>query len=81
MPQKDMAKTSRVGFGVGFWGNAVIAAHRNICDKFGKKKKKLRNRQISELKVGADSQIRTGDLILTKDALDLLSYISKLYAP
>ena len=30
---------------------------------------------------GADSQIRTGDLILTKDALYLLSYISKLYAP
>ncbi len=25
---------------------------------------------------GADSQIRTGDLILTKDALYLLSYIS-----
>ena len=32
-------------------------------------------------KVGADSQIRTGDLILTKDALYLLSYISKAYAP
>ena len=31
--------------------------------------------------VGADSQIRTGDLILTKDALYLLSYISKFYAP
>ena len=30
---------------------------------------------------GADSQIRTGDLILTKDALYLLSYISKAYAP
>ena len=30
---------------------------------------------------GADSQIRTGDLILTKDALYLLSYISKYYAP
>ena len=30
---------------------------------------------------GADSQIRTGDLILTKDALYLLSYISKFYAP
>ncbi len=26
--------------------------------------------------VGADTQIRTGDLILTKDALYLLSYIS-----
>ena len=30
---------------------------------------------------GADSQIRTGDLILTKDALYLLSYISKIHAP
>ena len=30
---------------------------------------------------GADSQIRTGDLILTKDALYLLSYNSKVHAP
>ena len=30
----------------------------------------------SEQKNGADGQIRTGDLILTKDALYLLSYIS-----
>ena len=30
---------------------------------------------------GAATQIRTGDLILTKDALYLLSYSSKLYAP
>ena len=30
---------------------------------------------------GAASQIRTGDLILTKDALYLLSYSSKVYAP
>ena len=30
---------------------------------------------------GADTQIRTGDLILTKDALYLLSYISKIHAP
>ena len=37
----------------------------------------VRIRHIS----GADSQIRTGDLILTKDALYLLSYISKYYAP
>ena len=32
-------------------------------------------------KVGADSQIRTGDLILTKDALYLLSYISESSCP
>ena len=31
--------------------------------------------------LGAADQIRTGDLILTKDALYLLSYSSKLYAP
>ena len=30
---------------------------------------------------GAAGQIRTADLILTKDALYLLSYSSKLYAP
>ena len=30
---------------------------------------------------GADTRIRTGDLILTKDALYLLSYISKVHAP
>ena len=30
---------------------------------------------------GAAGRIRTADLILTKDALYLLSYSSKLYAP
>ena len=33
------------------------------------------------LRRGAAGQIRTGDLILTKDALYLLSYSSKVYAP
>ena len=42
-----------------------------------KKARFTRNRAL----FGADSQIRTGDLILTKDALYLLSYISKYYAP
>ena len=37
--------------------------------------------QMTDSFSGADSQIRTGDLILTKDALYLLSYISKFYAP
>ena len=32
-------------------------------------------------KVGAATRIRTGDLILTKDALYLLSYNSKVHAP
>ena len=34
--------------------------------------------KISESIYGADDQIRTGDLILTKDALYRLSYISIL---
>ena len=38
------------------------------------KEKSFKNEGFS----GADSQIRTGDLILTKDALYLLSYISTL---
>ena len=41
----------------------------------------LKNLGIPQKIDGADSQIRTGDLILTKDALYLLSYISKAYAP
>ena len=36
---------------------------------------------ISESFGGADGRIRTGDLILTKDALYLLSYISMLASP
>ena len=42
--------------------------------------KNLRSSEASEI-FGAAIQIRTGDLILTKDALYLLSYSSKLYAP
>ena len=41
-----------------------------------KTQKKTRNLTISGLKNGAAIQIRTGDLILTKDALYLLSYSS-----
>ena len=36
---------------------------------------------ITGLFTGAAGQIRTADLILTKDALYLLSYSSKVYAP
>ena len=46
----------------------------------GKFKKRPTSYEIRRFP-GADSQIRTGDLILTKDALYLLSYISKFYAP
>ena len=45
------------------------------------KTKEAGNARLLASFVGADSQIRTGDLILTKDALYLLSYISKFYAP
>ena len=38
-------------------------------------------RKRNALRRGAVTQIRTGDLILTKDALYRLSYNSKLYAP
>ena len=44
------------------------------------KSKKPRTRLHPGLN-GAAGQIRTGDLILTKDALYLLSYSSKVYAP
>ena len=49
---------------------------------FDMKTKKAQNQTVLSLKsVGAAGQIRTADLILTKDALYLLSYSSKLYAP
>ena len=46
-----------------------------------KKNKRKAPKSLDFRAFGADSQIRTGDLILTKDALYLLSYISKYYAP
>ena len=46
-----------------------------------KKTKKPQISTIHGLNVGAATQIRTGDLILTKDALYLLSYSSKVHAP
>ena len=42
---------------------------------------KKRDTQTSVSFFGAATQIRTGDLILTKDALYLLSYSSKVHAP
>ena len=35
--------------------------------------------RVSDVFVGADDRSRTGDLILTKDALYLLSYISRCF--
>ena len=54
----------------------------NKCYGNGKERKAFRNCKRKPLKskdfrgFGAASQIRTGDLILTKDALYLLSYSS-----
>ena len=45
------------------------------------KKKKPRNHVVSRFFCGAADQIRTGDLILTKDALYRLSYSSKYGDP
>ena len=59
-------------------GDRASLKKRPPVQKEGKQK---RNRRKSIPFPGADSQIRTGDLILTKDALYLLSYISKHYAP
>ena len=46
-----------------------------------KKAKKRHDFVRNRVSFGAATQIRTGDLILTKDALYLLSYSSKAYAP
>ena len=48
-----------------------------VCSTGEKCKEKLRSQKTSEF--GAASQIRTGDLILTKDALYRLSYSSRSY--
>ena len=42
---------------------------------------KIGNLRMKIADFGAAGQIRTADLILTKDALYLLSYGSKVYAP
>ena len=60
---------------------AKMGKNRKIVKSYRRKTKEARNTAFLASFVGADSQIRTGDLILTKDALYLLSYISKFYAP
>ena len=47
-----------------------------ICSKSCKKQKKTPEIRRFQVFFGAADQIRTGDLILTKDALYRLSYIS-----
>ena len=46
------------------------------AESFKNRPKQRKRTRISASPCGADDQIRTGDLILTKDALYRLSYIS-----
>ena len=48
------------------------------AESFKNRPKQRKRTRISASPCGADDQIRTGDLILTKDALYRLSYISAL---
>ena len=57
---------------------AQIGIGSSICQKLKRKKER---RKTSPFFFGAAGQIRTADLILTKDALYLLSYSSKFNAP
>ena len=59
----------------------LSAVFKSPIKSYRNKQKRAETQCFHPKKVGADSQIRTGDLILTKDALYLLSYISKYYAP
>ena len=54
----------------------MVVNRQNTQKSYGKHTKSPETIKISGLKVGAADQIRTGDLILTKDALYLLSYSS-----
>ena len=50
----------------------------SIAEAFKNRHKQKKSTCISASAYGADDRIRTGDLILTKDALYRLSYISAL---
>ena len=50
----------------------------SVKKALAKKKRRTLFDTESGVFFGADTRIRTGDLILTKDALYLLSYISKM---
>ncbi len=54
---------------------------RETLRGFFDKLKKLLHLSMQKLFLETATQIRTGDLILTKDALYLLSYSSKVHAP
>ena len=73
---KSIRAFPRVGHGVGQQLTHILT--HTVFGVFATKKH--RKPEFSML-FGAAGQIRTADLILTKDALYLLSYSSKLYAP
>ena len=61
-------------------GNEVKSKKAKQLKKYEKQNKIASNPKIQGDNVGAAGQIRTADLILTKDALYLLSY-SSIFAP
>ena len=67
---------ARMGFCMGFYGEACFPRSRFSIKKLQKQNKSRSNLAIQAVNVGAAGRIRTADLILTKDALYLLSYSS-----
>ena len=57
-------------------GCEVIKMKGSNAESFKNRPKQRKRTRISASPYGADGRIRTGDLILTKDALYRLSYIS-----
>ena len=62
-------------------GVPKCSQRKNAIKKAPEKAPKSKKTPENRVFFGAATQIRTGDLILTKDALYLLSYSSKVYAP
>ena len=65
-----------MGFCMGFYGEACFLRNWVFLKKLQKQNKNRLNLTIQAVNVGAAGRIRTADLILTKDALYLLSYSS-----
>ena len=57
-----------------------LAIEKRMRSPVMRRKTKILCVEVTQRKIGAASQIRTGDLILTKDALYRLSYSSKQLA-
>ena len=54
-----------------------LAIEKRMRSPVMRRKTKILCVEVTQRKIGAASQIRTGDLILTKDALYRLSYSSR----